>query len=110
MKRTAQHPQNKVLALEVLHFRSFAATPTNTQNDHKMDFEMTPNLTKLVSEAPQKQCQKQAFRCRCVAFLQFCSITNKYAKLQQNGPRKNTKSYQIGAGGSPKAMPKNDQK
>ena len=53
-------PKNKHFSSEVLHFCSFAASPTNTQNDIKMDLKMTPNLTKLVPEAPQKQCQKQA--------------------------------------------------
>ena len=50
--------------------------------------------------------QKQAFRLRGVVFLQFCSITKKYAKIQKNKPRNNTKSFQIGARGLPKAMPK----
>ena len=51
-------PKNKVFVQDVFHFCSFAATPTNTQNDNKMNFEMTLNLTKLVSEALQKQWQK----------------------------------------------------
>ena len=31
--------------------------------------------------------KKQAFHSRGVVFFQFCSITNKYAKLSQNGPQ-----------------------
>ncbi len=38
---TAQHSQNKVFVSEVLHFCSFAATPTNTQNDNKMNLKIT---------------------------------------------------------------------